>query len=161
MAVGAMWRLVLPVLRSFGELALRVFAALVLPLVLDGRAISSPRVNKAILSGQTFILEGAERARIVLCRLPRLMSAMGQKQTSAHVRVMSALPPKRTSGLSGDTSALGQACDPQSKSSLNSARRATRSASRSSRPAERSHSNRFPSGRLRLLGCDGFEMNRA
>jgi hypothetical protein len=33
----------LPGLRSFGELALRIFAALVLPLVFDGRAISAPR----------------------------------------------------------------------------------------------------------------------
>jgi hypothetical protein len=57
----------LPGLRSFGELALRVFAALVLPLVFDGRAIFAPKVNRAILSGQTFVLEGVERARIVLC----------------------------------------------------------------------------------------------
>src|SRR5215471_5816923 len=39
MAVGAMRRLVLPGLRPFGELALRVFVALVLPPVFDGRAI--------------------------------------------------------------------------------------------------------------------------
>src|SRR5262249_49570853 len=35
-------------------------------------------------------------------------TAIGHKQTSAHVRAMSALPRKRTSGLSGDVSALGQ-----------------------------------------------------
>ena len=67
MAVGAMRRLVLPGLRPFGELALRGFVALVLSLVLDARAISAPKVNRAILSGQTFVLEGVERARIVLC----------------------------------------------------------------------------------------------
>src|SRR5215470_14419649 len=42
-AVGAMRRLVLAGLGPFGELALRVFAALVLPPILDGRAISAPK----------------------------------------------------------------------------------------------------------------------
>ena len=60
-------RLVLAGVRPFGELALRGFVALVLSLVLDARAISAPKVNRAILSGQTFVLEGVERARIVLC----------------------------------------------------------------------------------------------
>ena len=50
-AAGAMRRLVLAVLRPFAGLALRAFAALVLPPVLDGRAISAPRVKKSILSG--------------------------------------------------------------------------------------------------------------
>ena len=47
-------------LRPFTEGDLRVFAALVLPPVLDGRAIYAPqkRVNQAILSGQTIVLEG-------------------------------------------------------------------------------------------------------
>src|SRR5258708_27664692 len=47
---GAMRRLVLAVLRPFAGLALRAFASLVLPPVLDGRAISVPRVKKTILS---------------------------------------------------------------------------------------------------------------
>ena len=50
-AAGAMRRLVLAVLRPFAGLALRAFASLVLPPVLDGRAISAPRVKKGILSG--------------------------------------------------------------------------------------------------------------
>jgi hypothetical protein len=55
-----MRRLVLVVLRPFAALALRAFASLALPPVLDGRAISAPRVKKRILSGQTVILEGAD-----------------------------------------------------------------------------------------------------
>ena len=50
-AAGAMRGLVLVVLRPFAGLALRAFASLVLPPVLDGRAISAPRVKKGILSG--------------------------------------------------------------------------------------------------------------
>ena len=50
-AAGAMRGLVLVVLRPFAGLALRAFASLVLPPVLDGRAISAPRVKKSILSG--------------------------------------------------------------------------------------------------------------
>jgi len=46
-AVGARRRLVLAVRRPFTELALRVFAAPVLPPVLDGRAISTPRSRRA------------------------------------------------------------------------------------------------------------------
>ena len=66
-----MRRLVLAALRPVAELALRVLAELVLPPVLDARDIFAPQwVNKAILSGQAFTLEGAERARIVVgdCR---------------------------------------------------------------------------------------------
>src|SRR6478609_8006940 len=57
-AGGALGRLFLVVLRPFAGPALRAFAALVLPPVLDGRAISVPRVRKSILSDQTIILEG-------------------------------------------------------------------------------------------------------
>ena len=53
LAAGAVRRLVLVLLRPF-------FAALFLPPVLDGRAISAPRVKKGILSGQTIILEGPD-----------------------------------------------------------------------------------------------------
>src|SRR5215208_2413656 len=59
-AAGAMRLLVLVLLRPFNGLALRVFAALFLPPVLDGRAISAPRVRKGILSGQTVLLEGPD-----------------------------------------------------------------------------------------------------
>src|SRR6185436_19175236 len=45
-AAGAMGRLVLVFLRSFAGLALLAFALLVLPPVLDGRAISAPRVRR-------------------------------------------------------------------------------------------------------------------
>src|SRR6478752_10291552 len=45
-AAGAMRRLVLVVLRPFAGLALLAFALLVLPPVLDGRAISAPRVRR-------------------------------------------------------------------------------------------------------------------
>src|SRR5215212_11114111 len=48
-AAGAMLRLVLVLLRPFNGLALRVFAALFLPPVLDCRAIAAPRVRKGIL----------------------------------------------------------------------------------------------------------------
>ena len=46
-------------------LALRAFGVLLLPPVLDDRAICAPMVNKAILSGGTRVLEGVERAKIV------------------------------------------------------------------------------------------------
>ena len=46
-AAGAMRRLVLVVLRPFAGLALRAFASLFLPPVLDGRAISAPRSRRA------------------------------------------------------------------------------------------------------------------
>ena len=52
LAAGAMRGLVLVVLRPFAELALRAFASLVLPPVLDGRVISAPQVKKRILSGR-------------------------------------------------------------------------------------------------------------
>jgi len=45
---GAMRRLVLAGLRPFTEPALRVFATLVLPPVLDGRAISAPKGRKSL-----------------------------------------------------------------------------------------------------------------
>src|SRR3954469_9397389 len=45
-AADAMRRLVLVVLRPFAGLALRAFASLVLPPVLDGRAISAPRIKE-------------------------------------------------------------------------------------------------------------------
>jgi len=61
MALGAVRRLVLPRLRF-----LALLAALFLPPALDDRVISPPRVNKAILSGRTFVLEGANEPRIVL-----------------------------------------------------------------------------------------------
>jgi hypothetical protein len=38
-------------LRPFAGLALRAFASLVLPPVLDGRVISAPKVKNSILSG--------------------------------------------------------------------------------------------------------------
>src|SRR5438552_6891619 len=62
-AAGAIRRLVLAVLRPFAGLALRAFASLVLPPVLDGRVIFAPRVKKSILSGPNPTLEGAERAQ--------------------------------------------------------------------------------------------------
>ena len=51
---GGRWRnaaLGLGGLAALCGLALRAFASLVLPPVLDGRAISAPRVKKGILSG--------------------------------------------------------------------------------------------------------------
>ena len=77
-AAGAMRRLVLVVLRPFAEPALRAFAALVLPPVLDGRAISAPRVRKGILSGQTIILEGPDQPGL-RCLPASLMSGPGPK----------------------------------------------------------------------------------
>ena len=50
-AAGAMRGLVLVVLRPFAWPAWLAFASLVLPPVLDGRAISVPRVKEGILSG--------------------------------------------------------------------------------------------------------------
>ena len=50
-AAGAMRGLVLVVLRPYAGLASRAFVSLILPPVLDGRAISVPRVKKSILSG--------------------------------------------------------------------------------------------------------------
>lgn len=50
-AAGTIRRLLLVVLRPFARLALRAFASLVLPPVLDGRVISAPKVKKSILSG--------------------------------------------------------------------------------------------------------------
>src|SRR6478735_9205208 len=61
-AAGAVRGLVLVVLRPFAGPALRAFAALVLPPVLDGRAISAPRVKKAILTGYAVLQEGADWA---------------------------------------------------------------------------------------------------
>ena len=75
-AAGAMRRLVLVVLRPFAGLALRVFASLVLPPVLDGRAISAPRVKKGILSGQTVLQEGADQPGL-RCPLASLLSGPG------------------------------------------------------------------------------------
>src|SRR3954471_23959022 len=49
-ATGAMRGLVLT-LRSFAKLDFRVFAALLLPPLFDGRAIAAPTVKKRILSG--------------------------------------------------------------------------------------------------------------
>src|SRR4051812_35387888 len=46
-AADAMRRFVLVVLRPFAGLALRAFASLVLPPVLDGRAIAAPRSRSA------------------------------------------------------------------------------------------------------------------
>jgi hypothetical protein len=89
-----MRRLVLVILRPFaGGLALRAFALLVLPPVFDGRAISAPKGQQAILPGQTFILEGVERARIVLATAP-VMSEAGQSCRSDCARITSGLPPK-------------------------------------------------------------------
>ena len=79
-AAGAMRRLVFVVLRPFAALALRAFAPLFLPPVLDGRAISAPKGHKAILSGQAFILEEATgpdsfaAARNVSAELPQISS---------------------------------------------------------------------------------------
>src|SRR6516164_1570250 len=50
-AVGAMCRLVLAALRPVAELALRVLAELVLPPVLDGRAIYAPLGQQGHLIG--------------------------------------------------------------------------------------------------------------
>src|SRR5215475_15850744 len=66
MAVGAMCRLVLPGLRPFGELALRVFVALVLPPVLDGRAISAPKGQQGHLIGRNLRSGRGGQNRIVL-----------------------------------------------------------------------------------------------
>ena len=77
-AAGAMRGLVLVVLRPFAEPALRAFAALVLPPVLDGRAISAPGVRKGILSGQTIILEGPDQPGL-RCLLAGRMSGPGPK----------------------------------------------------------------------------------
>src|SRR6476659_4637980 len=55
-AAGAARGLVL--LRPFAGPALRAFASLVLPPVLDGRLISAPKVKKSILSGETVLQEG-------------------------------------------------------------------------------------------------------
>src|SRR5262245_36795656 len=78
---GPTGRLVLAGVRPFTELALRVFAALVLPPVLDGRAIYAPKGGQRdILSSQTFNVEGAERARIVPAS-QILMPAKGHLQT--------------------------------------------------------------------------------
>ena len=58
--VVAVRRLVLAGLRVFAELTLRVFRPLLLPPVLDGRAILTPRgFNITILSGDYTIQEGA------------------------------------------------------------------------------------------------------
>src|SRR4051794_16713199 len=59
-AAGALRGLVLVVLRPFAGLVLRAFASL-LPPALDRRAIFAPKGQQAILSGQSFILEGGER----------------------------------------------------------------------------------------------------
>src|SRR6476660_7220340 len=50
-AVGAIRRLVLVVLRPFAGLALRAFGSLVLPPLLDGRVISAPKVQEEHLTG--------------------------------------------------------------------------------------------------------------
>src|SRR3954469_19821838 len=69
-AVGGTRSLVLVVLPPFAALALRAFDALVLPPVLDSRAISAPRVEEGILSGQTVIMEGADQPRVGLANRP-------------------------------------------------------------------------------------------
>ena len=69
-AAGAM-RVGLGGLAALRGLALRVFASLVLPPVLDGRAISAPRDKKCILSGKTVLQEGGELG------LSRIMPAGG------------------------------------------------------------------------------------
>jgi len=61
-----MRRLVLPDLRPFNELVLRVFVALVLPLVLDGRAISAPKGQQGYLIGPSLPSGSGRRARIEL-----------------------------------------------------------------------------------------------
>src|SRR5438105_15878222 len=52
-AAGAMPRLILVVLRPFAGLALRLFASLALPPVLDGRAIIRPQGQQEHLIGLT------------------------------------------------------------------------------------------------------------
>src|SRR5262249_2262029 len=61
MAAGAMRRLVLPDLRPFGEPAVRPFAALVLPPVLDGRAISAPRSRRPSYPANLLFWNGQDR----------------------------------------------------------------------------------------------------
>src|SRR5437868_11338263 len=61
-AAGATRRFVLAALR-FAGLALRPFALPVLPPVRDGRLMCAPRVETRILSGQTVLQEGPDRAK--------------------------------------------------------------------------------------------------
>src|SRR5262245_52420700 len=57
-AAGAVWCLALGGSRLFAGGALRAFASIGLPPVLDGRVMSAPKVKKSILSGKTGLLEG-------------------------------------------------------------------------------------------------------
>src|SRR5262249_18824803 len=59
---GEIRRLALAGLGSFAELALRFFAAHVLPPFFDGRARSAPEIRH-ILSGPASILEGANEPK--------------------------------------------------------------------------------------------------
>src|SRR5882757_7217791 len=61
-AAGAIRRLVLVVLRPFAGLALRVFASLVLPPVLDGRAIFRPQGQEEHLIGLSHPSGRADKA---------------------------------------------------------------------------------------------------
>src|SRR5215475_9649206 len=65
LAVGAMRRLVLAGLRPVAELALRVFAAVGLPRVFDGRAISAPKGQRGHLIGLNHHSGRAGLARIM------------------------------------------------------------------------------------------------
>ena len=62
------------------------------------RRIASPEIRTKRMS--IFLQHGMAGHKMVLRRsnMPKRMSALGQKQTSAHVRVMSALPPKADIG---------------------------------------------------------------
>src|SRR5262245_38759373 len=89
MVVGATRRLVLAGLRPFTELTLRVFAA-VLPPVLDGRAISAPKGQQGHLIGPNLHSGRGETRQNRACRPSLLRSALGQKRKSEpaplHVR---------------------------------------------------------------------------
>src|SRR5262249_22692839 len=81
MVFGATRRLVLAGLRPFTELTLRVFAA-VLPPVLDGRAISAPKGQQRHLIGPNLHSGRGETRQNRACRPRWSMSGWGQNRTS-------------------------------------------------------------------------------
>jgi hypothetical protein len=91
--VGPVRRLLLLRLWPFTEPALRVVAALLLPPVLDARAIFTPKGQPGHLIGLCQFRKG-RTGRNRAIRLIKLMSVVGHLQTSPRGRRKSALPSK-------------------------------------------------------------------
>src|SRR5882757_9026149 len=94
-AVGAMGRLVLVILRPFAALALRAFAPLVLLPVLDGRVMSAPRVKKGHLIGPDHHSGRGGSSRAALPTGPSDVSEGSKAALTIHVTALPVCPPRK------------------------------------------------------------------